>query len=78
MMNTLLVTHYSLVLKRIVAASALFTVKESVRYFTKRGSNVYCTFLDASKAFDKVVHNGIFKKLLDREAPVTFVRLLQY
>ena len=57
---------------------ALFTVKESVRYFTKRGSNVYCTFLDASKAFDKVLHNGIFKKLLDRKAPVAFVRLLQY
>jgi len=57
---------------------ALFTVNESVRYFMKRGSNVYCTFLDTTKASEKVLHNGIFKKLLDREAPVTFVRLLQY
>ena len=54
-----------------------FTVNESVRYFTKRGSKVYCAFLDATKAFDKVLHNGIYKKLLDRGAPDTLVRLLQ-
>jgi len=38
---------------------------------------VYCAFLDASKAFDKVLHNGIYKKLLDRGAPVTSVHLLK-
>ena len=27
----------------------------AVRYFTKKGSRVYCAFLDASKAFDKVL-----------------------
>jgi len=56
---------------------ALFTVSESVRYFTKKGSRVYCAFLDATKAFDKVLHNGIYKKLLDRGALVTFVHLLK-
>jgi len=56
---------------------ALFTVNESVKFFTKQSSKVYCAFLDATKAFDKVLHNGIYKKLLDRGAPVTFVRLLQ-
>jgi len=56
---------------------ALFTVNESVKFFTKRGSKVYCAFLDATKAFDKVLHNGIYKKLLDKGAPVTFVCLLQ-
>ena len=40
---------------------ALFTVDETVKYFTKRGSKVYCSFLDASKAFYKVLlHNGVF------------------
>lgn len=48
--------------KNISCCHALFTVSESVKYFTKRGSRVYCAFLDASKAFDKVLHNGIFKK----------------
>lgn len=55
---------------------ALFTVKESVKYYVKRGSKVYCCFLDVSKAFDKVLHNGIFKKLLDRNVPLEFVRII--
>ena len=35
----------------------MFTVNESVKYFTKKGSKVYCGFFDATKAFDKVLHN---------------------
>ena len=45
--------------------------------FTKKGSKVYCAFLDATKAFDKVLHNDIYKKLLDRGAPLSLVYLLQ-
>ena len=37
-----------------------------------------CAFLDASKALNKVLHNGIFLKLLQRGAPAIFVRLLKY
>jgi len=62
----------------LCCTQVLFTVNESVRYFTKRGSKVYCAFLDATKAFDIVLHNGIYKKLLDRGAPDTLVCLLQY
>jgi len=61
-----------------VVVGLLFTVDETVKYFTKRGSKVYYSFLDASKAFDKVLHNGIFKKLQDRGIPVSFVQLLRY
>ena len=57
---------------------ALFTVTESAKHFTKRSSSVYYAFLDASKAFEKVLHNGIYKKLLERGAPVNLVRVLQY
>jgi len=28
--------------------------------------------------FDKVLHNGIFNKLLDRGIPVSFIQLLRY
>ena len=56
---------------------SIFACLLLVRYFTKKGSRVYCAFVDASKAFDKVLHNGIYKKLLDRGAPVTFVHLLK-
>ena len=34
-------------------------------------------FLDASKAFDKVLHNGLFVKLLRRNVPVSLVLLLR-
>jgi len=54
---------------------AFFTLNESVKYFTKKGSGVYCAFLDASKAFDKVLHNGIFLKLPKR-CSHDFLRLL--
>jgi len=37
------------------------------------GRKVYSAFLDASKAFDKVLHNGLYKKLLDKkESSVVF------
>lgn len=56
---------------------ALFTFKETTKYFISKGSKVYCAFLDASKAFDKVLHNGLFLKLLERNVSVDFVRLLR-
>ena len=56
---------------------ALFTLSETVKHFTKKGSRVHCAFLDASKAFDKVLHNGIFLKLLKHGAPRVFVLLLK-
>ena len=55
---------------------ALFTFVESIKYFTKRGSKVHCAFLDASKAFDKVLINGLFAKLIDRKFPYHFVSIL--
>ena len=54
----------------------MFAVTESAKYFTKIDSKVYCCFLDASKAFDKVLHNGVFKKLLDKNVPVVLVNVL--
>lgn len=56
---------------------ALFSLTESVQYFNKRGSKIYCAFLDASKAFDKVLIYGLLAKLIKRNAPVHFIRILQ-
>ena len=47
------------------------------KYFIKKGSKVYCTFVDASKAFDKVLHNGLFVKPLKRNVSVRFVYVLR-
>ena len=54
-------------------AHVLFAVTESVKHFTNKGSKVYFGFLDATKANDKVLHNGIFKKLMEKNVPVAFI-----
>ena len=35
-----------------------------------------CAFLDASKAFDKVLISGLIAKLIKRQAPLAFIRIL--
>jgi len=55
---------------------ALFNFTESVRFYNKRGSKVYCAFLGASKAFDKVLISGLIAKLIKSQAPLTFTRIL--
>ena len=56
--------------------SCLFSFKETVNYYRSLSSNVYVCFLDASKAFDRVNHHHLFKKLLQRNMPKLIVRLL--
>ena len=55
---------------------ALFSFTESVRHFNKRGSKMYGAFLDASKAFDKVLINGLLTKLIKRNVPILLIRIL--
>jgi len=50
----------------------LFTFVESVKYLTKGGIKVHCAFLDASKAFDKVLVRGLIVKLIDKKFPCHF------
>ena len=63
--------------KDVGCVDALFTFNESVRYFTSRGSRVFCVSLDANKAFDRVLHSGLLLKLLQKGLPVKFVKLLR-
>ena len=39
-------------------------ITEFIEYFKSRSTLVYVAFLDASKAFDKISHWTLFKKLL--------------
>ena len=55
---------------------AVFCLKETVNYYTTHGSNVYCSYLDASKAFDRLVHSGLFLKLLNRGTPLVFIDVI--
>ena len=51
---------------------------ETIQYFTRNESNVYVCALDMSKAFDRVKHSSLFEKLLERDLPAVYVRLLIY
>jgi len=39
------------------------------------GTKVFCVFLDASKAFDKVQLNGLLAKLINRNVPLPLVHV---
>ena len=54
----------------------IYTVKSVIKYYNYFGSPVYTCFLDASKAFDRVNHWTLFKKLLIKGVPVILVRIL--
>ena len=55
---------------------ALFCLSKTVNYYIDHGSRVFCSFLDASKAFDRLIHSGLFIKLIERKTPKLFVDVL--
>ena len=55
-----------------------WAVQETISYYLKRGSSVYCCLLDFSKAFDKVNFDELFSKLRSRKFPPVVLRLLIY
>lgn len=51
-------------------------LKETASYYVNNNSSVYCTMLDASKAFDKIEYCSLFKELIKRNLPAIVVRAL--
>ena len=51
-------------------------LKEVVNHFLCKGSNVYCCFIDASKAFDRIKHDMLFKILMQRQINPLMTRFL--
>ena len=50
----------------------IFTLKAFIDYYKQRSTTVFITFLDASKAFDKIKYLLSFQKLFDKGFP-TFI-----
>ena len=55
---------------------ALHCFKQTVNYYVNNGSRVFVGFLDASKAFDRVVHAGLFLKLIEKNVPLVFLDII--
>jgi endonuclease/exonuclease/phosphatase family metal-dependent hydrolase len=51
-------------------------LKETISYYVKNQSSVYCTFLDLSKAFDRVNFCKMFRLLVKKGLPPCIVRML--
>jgi len=51
-------------------------LKETLVCYTRHNSFVYCAFLDATKAFDRVNFCKLFHILIDRGLPMYIVRML--
>ena len=62
--------------KKSSTSHAIHFLRESVDYYTSHGSNVFCSFLDASKAFNRLVHAALFLKLLRRHIPIIFLDII--
>ena len=53
-----------------------FTMKEVIKYYHDRGSDVYACVVDATKAFDRVRHDKLFQLLVERGIPPIHIRLI--
>ena len=51
-------------------------LKEAIDYYRANGNDVYCTMLDATKAFDRVEYCKLIRLLLTNRLPVIIVRFL--
>ena len=56
----------------------IFTVKSVIKYYNLHNSPLYTCLLDASKAYDRVNHWTLFRKLLNRSIHILIVRMLMY
>ena len=57
---------------------AIFALKQTVDFYSNQDTPVYMCFLDEKKAFDRVNHWTLAKKLLDRNVPLHIVKLFTF
>ena len=62
----------------VSTSHAIYSLKRTTDYFTSNGSRVYMSFLDCSKAFDRISHWGLFLKLIKRKVPLCFLLSVMY
>ena len=62
--------------RKLATDLCIYTVKSVIKYYNYFSSPLFTCFLDASKAFEKVNHWTLLKKLLLKAVPTVLVRIL--
>ena len=62
--------------RRTGTSHALYCLKSTIDHFVSHGSQVYVAFLDCSKAFDRISHDGLFTTLMKRCIPLCILLCL--
>ena len=57
---------------------AIYVLKDIINYYNCLGSPVFTSFIDISKAYDRVNHAKLFQKMRDRSIPVHLVKFIAY
>ena len=68
----------NLVIRNNMVRTPVYVMKEIINRYQRLGSSAYLCFLDASKAFERINHDTLFKKLVNRNVPAYIVRLLVF
>ena len=63
--------------KKSSCAHAISTLRSVVDYYVNNGSTLTLCTLDISKAFDKMNHNGLFLKLMQKQIPLKLLCILE-
>ena len=56
----------------------IYSLKEIINYYNSQGSPVFLCYLDIRKAFDRVNHTILFKKLIERSVPIYLVKFIAF
>jgi len=62
---------------RILQPRNIYTVRHIIGRFVKGGNTVNVCAVDHRKAFDKVNHHALFKKLMKRNLPVALLDIFE-